>query len=90
MAVTYFSFAFCFPFIVRSITVIWSSQTQQGGVYDAVIGKEGHRGMGQVKPSALNHLSGKAWDLSVIQTLKGWWQHPETTTLASEWPGSEK
>lgn len=86
MAVAYFSSAFCFPFIIRSITVTWSSQTEQGGVYDVVIGKEGHRGMGQMRPSALNHLSGTVWDLSVVETLKGWWQHPEPTTLAAARP----
>ena len=37
-AVAYFSSAFCSPFMVRSTTVIWNSWSEQGDVYDVVIG----------------------------------------------------
>lgn len=68
MAVACFTSAFCSLFMVRSTTIIWSSEPEQGGAYDRVIGRESHRGMSQVRPSALKHLSGKAWDPSAGQT----------------------
>lgn len=57
--------------MVRSTTVIWISWPEQGGVDGAIVGKERHRSMSQVRLSALEYPSKKAWDLSVDQIGKG-------------------